>query len=329
MGSSAQVTVGIPTIGREYLRDAIESLLAQSFTDWHGIISDNSNSPKVRTLVESYGDKRLEYVGHPQNLGAGGNFNYIFDAATSEYCTILHDDDRYYPDYLQRMLEGMREHSQARWGFCNAWYCHVETGSVRPWIATSQTRLFPKDGALFSRLATQDFICCPTVMFHRDVYTQYRFTYDLSIVIDWELWLRLAHERDALFVDEPLLYYRQWPGNHTSECTKSGAMLFDHLVLFRWLLGLDISEEVRGKVMRERAKQVRLLCRNLLLQRCAVNPSYLSAFDQDNGIYPWFVKLAYRFPVLRPSFGRWAERYEARKAQRRMNDSGPLYKSLV
>ena len=93
-----RITIGIPTIGRiNFLRQGIVSLLEQTLTEWTVIISDDSNSAEVKALVASFHDSRLRYVPQPSRLGLFANWNFILSQANTEYCCILHDDDRYHP----------------------------------------------------------------------------------------------------------------------------------------------------------------------------------------------------------------------------------------
>ncbi|HEX2949554.1 MAG TPA: glycosyltransferase family 2 protein [Armatimonadota bacterium] len=318
MGSSAQVTVGIPTIGREYLRDAIESLLAQSFTDWHGIISDNSNSPEVRTLVESYGDKRLEYVGHPHNLGSGGNFNYIFDVATSEYCTILHDDDRYHQDYLQQMLAGFHEFPQARWAFCNAWNYIDGTETKLSWFSEMASCVFEAKKALFTRLVGENCICCPTVIFHRDVYAHYKFNLIYPQSLDWEMWIRLAYDFDAFYLGEQLLYYRSWSESASSMYQLNGELLLDDVALLAWVTAFNLPAEIKKKIIRERKHRIRKLCRRIIKNECKMDVAKLSVlFSYDRGFYITLLHWAYRYPLIRSALKRWVDGYDLRRQSKK------------
>jgi len=94
------VTVAIPTYnsGERFLSDAIDSVLAQSFTNFELLISDNCSPDNTSDVVAEYQDPRIRYVRHETNIGANANFNYCLDDARGDYLLLLSDDDLIDPD---------------------------------------------------------------------------------------------------------------------------------------------------------------------------------------------------------------------------------------
>jgi glycosyltransferase involved in cell wall biosynthesis len=104
--SAPRVTVGIPTYNRaEMLRGAIESVLAQTFTDFRLLVSDNASEDDTPDVVRSYDDDRIEYVRAEHNVGPAGNFHRLLELADTEYLVLLPDDDLLYPDHLKASIE--------------------------------------------------------------------------------------------------------------------------------------------------------------------------------------------------------------------------------
>ena len=104
-----KLTVGIPTYNRSgLLREAIESVLAQTFTDFRLIVSDNASDDDTAEVVRSFGDERIEYARSEHNIGAIGNFNRLIELADTEFLMLLPDDDFLYPDHLAGGRRGAR-----------------------------------------------------------------------------------------------------------------------------------------------------------------------------------------------------------------------------
>ena len=102
---SAKVTVGIPTYNRSgLLRTAIESVLAQSVTQFQLVISDNASSDDTEATVMSFRDPRIHYTRTDRNIGMSNNFNRIIELANTEFLVILPDDDLLRPDYLASVV---------------------------------------------------------------------------------------------------------------------------------------------------------------------------------------------------------------------------------
>jgi glycosyltransferase involved in cell wall biosynthesis len=105
----SRVAVGLPVYnGQNYLRDAIESILAQSYSDFRLIITDNSSTDGTQDICREYvaQDSRIEYHRHPENIGAAPNFNSCFDlAAGAEYFKWAAHDDVLGRDFLKSCVE--------------------------------------------------------------------------------------------------------------------------------------------------------------------------------------------------------------------------------
>jgi glycosyltransferase involved in cell wall biosynthesis len=101
-----RITVGIPTFNRaDLLREAIASVLEQTYTDFRLIVSDNASTDETAKVVATFADPRLEYVRAETNVGMIGNINRLIALADTEFLMLLPDDDRLYPDYLAAVVD--------------------------------------------------------------------------------------------------------------------------------------------------------------------------------------------------------------------------------
>ncbi|WP_081588053.1 glycosyltransferase family 2 protein [Gloeocapsa sp. PCC 7428] len=91
-----RISIGMPVYnGEPYLKDAINSILNQTFEDFELIISDNGSTDRTEEICRTIAsqDQRVRYYRNEQNLGAGWNFNRVVDLATGEYFRwACHDD---------------------------------------------------------------------------------------------------------------------------------------------------------------------------------------------------------------------------------------------
>lgn len=105
---SPRVTVGLPVYnGARFLNRAIESILAQTYTDFELVISDNASTDGTPEICKAYAekDKRIRYFRNQTNLGASKNFNYVFDLSSGEYFKWAAHDDICAPDFLSKCVE--------------------------------------------------------------------------------------------------------------------------------------------------------------------------------------------------------------------------------
>ncbi len=104
--SDILVTVGIPTYNRadSFLKQALESVLNQSYRNLEIIVSDNCSTDNTGPLVLGYNDKRIRYVRQEKNIGAIPNMNFCLQEARGTYFLMLHDDDLIDPDFVETCL---------------------------------------------------------------------------------------------------------------------------------------------------------------------------------------------------------------------------------
>lgn len=102
---SGRVAIGLPVYnGQNYLRDAIESILAQTYSDFRLIITDNCSTDGTQDICREYAakDRRIEYHRHAENIGAAPNFNSAFHyAGDCEYFKWAAHDDVMGKDFLK------------------------------------------------------------------------------------------------------------------------------------------------------------------------------------------------------------------------------------
>jgi glycosyltransferase involved in cell wall biosynthesis len=116
------VSIIMPAYKRiDYLKEAIESALAQTFTDFEILVCDDSAEPKIAELCSSYGDPRINYRANPQNLGIAMNNFSGFQWARADLLTKLDDDDRWLPDFLEKLVPVMLADPNICLTFCDHW----------------------------------------------------------------------------------------------------------------------------------------------------------------------------------------------------------------
>lgn len=101
------VTIGMPVFnGASYIRDALDSLLAQTFTDFELIISDNSSTDATHEICNTYvrKDPRIRYIRQPENKGASENFKFVLGDARADLFMWAAYDDLWAKSYLMNAV---------------------------------------------------------------------------------------------------------------------------------------------------------------------------------------------------------------------------------
>ena len=102
-----RVTIGLPVYnGEEFLEESIDSLLAQTFTDFELLISDNASTDRTEEICRRYAaqDPRVRYWRNARNIGGSRNETLTVERARGEYFRSAAHDDVCAPDMLERLV---------------------------------------------------------------------------------------------------------------------------------------------------------------------------------------------------------------------------------
>lgn len=113
------VSIGMPVFnGGKYIREALDSLLAQTFTDFELIISDNASTDGTEAICREYEEKdsRIRYVRQTENRGAAANFRFVLGEARGEYFMWAACDDVWDVKYIETLLLVSSAHQCVAYG---------------------------------------------------------------------------------------------------------------------------------------------------------------------------------------------------------------------
>lgn len=103
-----RLSIGLPVYnGSKYLKEVIDSLLLQTFTDFELIISDNASTDETREICEAYAmrDSRVRYHRNSVNIGAMQNWYQTFQLSSGEYFLGAAHDDAFHPDFARQCIK--------------------------------------------------------------------------------------------------------------------------------------------------------------------------------------------------------------------------------
>lgn len=195
----------------QYLAESIESILAQSFSDFELLVVDDaSDKEDTRDLVRKIaaGDRRVRLIALPGNLGLGGARNSGVAEARGDYIAFQDDDDVSVPQRLERQLAFLRQHPEyalvgGRKVVCDADLRPMQVGPPQEMLM--QPVMPPLDSLLPLQSANAD----PAALIRRQCLLEaggYRPWFRL--LEDWDLTLRLQEKYPMASLPEPVLYYR-------------------------------------------------------------------------------------------------------------------------
>jgi glycosyltransferase involved in cell wall biosynthesis len=139
---------------------ALDSILAQTFTDFELIISDNASTDASQQICQSYlaRDSRVRYYRNPENIGAMQNWYRAFELSGGEYFLGAAHDDIFHPDFARRCIEVLDENPSAV--VCYTWTKVIdEDGNfVRDYVVRIDTTS-PKPHVRLYQVISVDYLC--------------------------------------------------------------------------------------------------------------------------------------------------------------------------
>lgn len=210
------ISVVLPTYNDpEYLHEAIDSILLQTFQNLELLIIDDSTDSQVRSVVETFHDPRIKYlVGPHKNLPAALNFG--IKCAAGEFIARMDGDDISLPDRLQSQLDYLKDNPTV--GILGTKVHEFnEFGTVSEF-----NEFFVKPGILDA--LNYCVLCHPTVMFRRDIFYTLNLWYNEEITCseDQELWARALFVTEIRNLDKVLLKYRRHSNQATNRHDNEG-----------------------------------------------------------------------------------------------------------
>ena len=218
--SKARVNIGMPVFnGEKYIRNAIDSIINQTFPDFELIISDNASTDQTPQICIDYAskDSRIHYYRNERNIGGPKNYNRVFELSSGEYFKWAAYDDVLAPEFLRKCVSVLDKDNSIVG-------CHCKTGRIDQngnFLGYYNQGLLEKIGSPKVHERFRDLIGLyyTTTPFHgvyrRDLFakSQRHGSYigaDRNLVAELSLMGRIYEIPECLF------YWREHPNSYTT-----------------------------------------------------------------------------------------------------------------
>ncbi len=223
------VSIIMPTYncGR-FIAESIQSVLAQTYTNWELIIVDDCSTDNTAEVVASFEDKRIHYLQNEQNEGAALTRNKALRAAQGRYIAFLDSDDLWLPTKLERQIAFMEQNNYA---FTYHEYTEIDENSKPLGIYVS--------GKKHVRPFDMYACCwpgCLSVLYDAKVVGSIQIP-DIRKNNDSAMWLQAIRKADCYLLSENLAKYRRRTGSITP--TSIWKKIGWHYILFRQGAGMN------------------------------------------------------------------------------------------
>ncbi|MEK6730711.1 MAG: glycosyltransferase [Pseudomonadota bacterium] len=283
-----------------YLKEAIDSVYAQTFLDWEIIFWDNASTDHSAEIAKSYDDKLLYFLGD-QHVSLGAARNLALKQCHGKYIAFLDCDDLWLPTKLEKQVALLEQNPSLGMVYSDSYFFN-ERGNIRCLYHDKKTLC----GNVFKELFANYFLDIETVIIVRSILDKLPEWFDprLHVMEDADLFLRIAYDYPIDCVNEPLSRWRVHKNSDTFRrhelFAKESSLILDKLMAvdenFKDQFGEEIKSYRRHIIWLEalsliragQSRQGRLLLRPYLLKSKSFFLLYcLSFLGQKLFCYLW------------------------------------------
>jgi len=218
--NSPKVSVLIPTYryGR-FLSEAIESVLAQTFTDFELIVSDDASADDSAAIIQHYAakDSRIRAHLHRDNLGMVSNWNWCLREARGEYVKFVFGDDMLCsPHSLGAMVQALEAEPRASLVASARTIIDETSDPIALWDELGDSGYYSGEEVIAQCFARdRNLVGEPSAVLFRRSAAGRGFDPTLRQLVDEELWFHLLEDSGMVYTSEPLCAFRQHGAQQT------------------------------------------------------------------------------------------------------------------
>ncbi len=244
MASVPRVSVVMAVLNPQpqYLRLAVASVLAQSFTDFELIITEEPSASSGAEILASLSDPRIRHIQRPERTSLVEQRNFGLQLAQSDLVAVLDADDVCEPDRLQQQWEFLQAHPEV--GVLGSRILAIDAEGQPVGV-----RRYPlAHDEIVAALPRYNPIAQPSVMLRKHLVEAcggYQYTKH-PLLGDYELWSRMAKQNVRFAnLEQPLLRYRIHPAGSKSAALRDALQGTIDIKLLHWSGQMNARARVR------------------------------------------------------------------------------------
>jgi len=276
------VSICIPTYNSErYLRESLESIVAQTYKNYEVIVSDNASTDGTLAILDEYVQKYgFQLHRNRENIGAHANFNKLISLAKGEYVAIYHSDDVYDKTIVEELVKVLNGDDSigivgSMGNIINDESVCFGSQNLPKHIKKLNKVKYNFDEALSALVKRGWFFVSASIMARKKIYDDlgmFPIT-EYKSAGDYELWLRIARVYNVGIVDKKLINYRAHAGQATELLIRKNTDIADIVLVLR-----EYKEYAANK-------QVKRMCEDCIeanVLKAARRQNYYGYYDQSN-----------------------------------------------
>lgn len=187
--------------GEKYLKEAIDSILNQTYTDFELLLINDASKDDTERIVRSYNDDRIVYIKNEINLGLINTLNKGLELAKGKFIARMDQDDISLPERFEKQIDILEKNPEI--GVCGTWFTPLING------ISGKTIQHPEHSeSIKISLLAYCALGHPTIMLRKKFISNLRYDPDYQAAEDYEFWTRLSRIGKLYNIQESLLQYR-------------------------------------------------------------------------------------------------------------------------
>tara|TARA_Y100000741_G_scaffold362894_1_gene349762 strand:- start:2614 stop:3567 length:954 start_codon:yes stop_codon:yes gene_type:complete len=204
--------------GEKYLKEAVDSVIAQTYKNWEIIFFDNASTDRSKEIINSYKNDKIKFFSSKINITLGKARNKAISKCSGLFIAFLDVDDLWLPKKLEKQIP-LFENSKVGVVICDTFFFENDK-NVKQLYKFKK----PPTGNVFSDLLMNSFISLETVIIRKKCLKKLDHFFDerFSMIEEYDFFLRILLNWELNYVDEVLAKWRI----HSSSWTWKKADLF-------------------------------------------------------------------------------------------------------
>jgi len=210
-----KVSVLMPVFNaRNYLAEAIESIVSQEFSDWELIIVNDGSIDDSEDIIQSFGDKRIRYYKNDGNKGIIYSRKLLIEKASGQYIAFLDSDDIALPQRLKIQTEFLDDNPD--YGLCGSWGILIDEKGRK----MKNLKLFSEHNEIRCGLLFGNVFIQSSMMIRKSLFDSETYDSGFPVAEDYDLWCRLSAGHKMKNIPKYLIKYREHESNISREKEK-------------------------------------------------------------------------------------------------------------
>lgn len=231
--------------GEKYIKEAIDSILAQTYSDFELLVIDDGSKDSSVELIEAYIDDRIRLIKNKVNLGLIKTQNKVIGEARGKYIAVMDCDDISFPERFEKQVEFLE--SNPEYIMCGTFRKNIIDGKMQDFV---EPYMVDDPAIKYSLCFGNMLFTHSSIMFRKDMYDAAKISYGpAKIAEDYQVITRMAQYGKLGILNEELVAYRIY-GESVSQKKKSEMAQAGKEIRTEYVKSLKLDEKITENLVK-------------------------------------------------------------------------------